>query len=287
MSSTSSTSVCCSVETSFERELSDQVVKTFRCSACKTYWLEYATRDNSAEPPWNSPGTSADFLSALRSRREIQANLILDLFSDLFDRRTVLDYGCGQGVFLSRMIDRGLDGLGADLQLLPVLEHKERFVLVPGPWDWPRSVNAQVLVMLDVLEHVPNPMAFLTTARDQGVRDVLIKVPIVSGPLGRGATLAAKLGTRGIWDALILKHDPAPHLVFHTREGLERVLGRAGFRLIRHRSIPEVGPELPNRVRVPGLALARPFLGLAGQALQLLGTRWSDTGVFYFRRADA
>ncbi len=72
-----------------------------RCSTCSSLWGEHLAATDGARP-WSDLAVSARFADALLRRRRIQAEQILDRFPELA-AGTVLDYGSGQGAFVSEL----------------------------------------------------------------------------------------------------------------------------------------------------------------------------------------
>lgn len=285
-------SLCCSAPIQAQPHLSDSDVKTEHCTSCGTYWMNYVrlnTGTTESRQYWSSPGITSEFLGALQYRRDVQARQILTHFKTLLSPDSkLLDYGCGQGLFLKHLRNRSYDAYGTDLQRLESPELKNYFAPIDQPWGWPKlSITADTLVLLDVLEHIPDPVRFLKMANQNGTKNLIIKVPMVNGPLALAARLAARLGIRSLWNTMILKTDIAPHLAFHTDAGLRSLVQKAGFGLIKRTSITEVGAELPDRIRITGLGFLRPFLKIAGWVLGKLGMLWSDTAIYYFRSTKA
>jgi hypothetical protein len=228
------------------------------------------------------------FMGALRSRRDKQAKQIISSFRGLFERGTVLDYGCGQGAFVQELTAAGLKAIGADLSLegcdgnIP----QDRFIPLPGEWSIPQT-DAKTVCLLDVLEHSQNPLAFLEALQAR-FQYIVIKVPMLRGPIGLGSQTLTALGNTSLMQRLLLTEDISPHCSFFTRRGLIALAARSGLLLEQSIRIPDVGPELPNRLRSSAgdveAGFVRSVLVIVGGVLQLIAPLWSDTEVFIFRR---
>ena len=79
----------------------------------------------------------------------------------------ILDLGCGDGLFFERLAEFGgsIEGLESDRSLVS-RETAERYRIHIGPLDRTFAPNKQytLILMLDVLEHLPNPEESLKKA---------------------------------------------------------------------------------------------------------------------------
>ena len=88
--------------------------------------------------------------------------------------RSIIEVGCGKGYFLEWLVERGFDVVGMD----PAYEGNNSRIIKeyfrPGG-----GRRAEGIVLRHVLEHVPDPVAFLSTIRDAngGSGIVYIEVP--------------------------------------------------------------------------------------------------------------
>jgi hypothetical protein len=229
---------------------------------------------------------TAQYSAALMQRRQKQGEQILRHFSAVLRAGSVLDYGCGQGAFLTQMVKAGIDARGADIGSPEFAHaaHPERFERLTQPWQLSEHGPYTTVVLLDVLEHHPSPAEFL---RALGAENLIIKVPMVNGPIGRAARAAAKPGKPALLETLLLVDDVSPHLSFFSAKGLDAVAGRAGYvrrGVLRH---ADVGGELPLRIRgglTPESPALHVALGLAGRAAEFIAPVWSDTATFHYCR---
>lgn len=98
-------------------------------------------------------------------------------------QKLVVDIGCGRGITLDHLRQGGLQVLGCDLgqakpicpEIAPFLRHGVDAVDLPAE----TRRQAGVLLLLDVLEHLPEPAAFLNTMSDafSNAKTVIITVP--------------------------------------------------------------------------------------------------------------
>ena len=235
--------------------------------------------------PWVDMDLPDAFAGALLQRRREQATQIIQRFPELRDG-TVLDYGSGQGAFVAAMVSVGLDAWGCDIDLGAPrqLQVQDRLFQLVEAWEVPGG-SWHTIALLDVIEHHADPGRFLATLTNG---QVLVKVPLSTGPLARGAWAAARFGHPRLLEALFLVGDVSPHQVLFSARGLDAVARRSGWSLIRAARLADVGRELPDRLRVDGLAALwlRWPLVLLGAAVGALAQVWSDTTVRLFERSD-
>lgn len=260
--------------------LTTERIDVTRCPACGSLWINHSG-PRLADSTWQEPDITPAFLRALAKRRERQATTILRVVRAL--PAPLLDYGCGQAVLFDRARAAGLDVWASDLALPAgsLADGAPRFVPIERPWEVPDPPAPHdrwgTVVMLDVLEHHPDPASFLAALP---ASTVVVKVPLLSGPVGLTARTLARVGRGARFEALALTGEANPHRVFLTAKGLRRLF--APRQLVRRVSLADVGTELPERMTGTDHGIAAVPLRLAGAALAAISPVWSDTGVFVF-----
>lgn len=244
------------------------------------------------DDPWNVPSITETFARALRLRRTRQGRRIIGRFGDVLGRGRVLDYGCGQRAFLDQLLEAGYDAAGCDVGVPGVGSvggggSGDRFIPLDQAWAVPDAGSWTTIVLLDVIEHHTDPEAFL---RSLGAPSFLVvKVPLLTGPIGRLARAAVRLSRPALMEKLLLVGDVSPHVRFFTAAGLDRVARSAGYVRRGRLNLADVGAELPDRIR--GVAdLPKPVrhaMAVTGAGLAAVAPVWPDTAVFVYERVEA
>ena len=122
-----------------------------------------------------------------------------------FAGRRLLDYGCGDGTFLSLVLDLFPNAVGADVAADQLADCSHRFSSAPGvrflltdALDGPgHAIHYDVVVCMEVLEHCPDDIQLAVLDRIGRVTipggRVIVSVPIEIGP-----TLVAKQTARAL-----------------------------------------------------------------------------------------
>lgn len=190
----------------------------------------------------------------------------------------VLDLGCGRGLLAAELARKGCTVHGVDnleLGAAPGLAAYTRHDLDHGPPELDLG-DFDVVLLLDILEHLHSPEAFLTALhRLPGAQrpQILISVPNVAFLSVRLRLLAGgfEYGREGILDLT--------HRRLFTVRSLERLLDQHGYRLERTWGVPAPFPK----------AIGDGWLGRTLVALNALAIRLSK-GLFSYQlmvRANA
>ena len=214
-------------------------------------------------------GQTTGYPSYLKDRAIIAANFRdrLTWISALGPKgRRLLDVGAAYGIFMQAARESGWDAEGVEIapdcaeQAARISGERVTagdFVSAPlsGPFD--------VIVMLDVLEHLRDPLACVKRAHELLAPGGLLVIETCN----HASPWARLLGARWYF------FDPPQHLYYFSKAGLTWLLARAGFApaprfasMGRRVSMTNVAfklaKELPERYRERGLAAAR--TGLPG-----------------------
>jgi len=94
----------------------------------------------------------------------------------------VLDVGCGRGFVVKYLRDQGMDCSGVEpAKARPVFSVRDHVRVGMDAWDLPLAerMHYDTMLLLDVIEHVPDPAAFLKRLCDgfPNLSHVIITVP--------------------------------------------------------------------------------------------------------------
>lgn len=181
----------------------------------------------------------------------------------------ILDVGCGDGLFFDRLSELGeVEGIEPDASLLtPGSPHRGRITVAPFDAGFQPGHRYALVLMLDVLEHLPDAEGALRHARSLLEPDgrLVVTVPAF----------------QWLWT----HHDDLNrHYVRYTQSTLRDVAARAGMRVeasryFFHWTVPGklavrakervLGPGGPERVPAAPVNRALYLLSRAEQALRL------------------
>ncbi|TAK35863.1 MAG: class I SAM-dependent methyltransferase [Chloroflexota bacterium] len=188
----------------------------------------------------------------------------------------VLDVGCGAGLFLPLIEQAGFVPIGIEISetLVNFLRAKEFRVHLGSVEDYPAQwPQPQAIMVMEVIEHVPDPVGFL-----RAIRQRFPTVPLLlSTPSPR--SWAARLGVRPAVDW------PPNHLLRWSEQSLRIALQSAGYNSIEL----SFGPVLSQEI-VPTFSswlMFRRVLGVVPTARELSsdersGVRWIYSLLFRF-----
>ena len=134
----------------------------------------------------------------------------------------LLEVGCAYGLFLERARQRGWDVMGIDIAEDCAREADAKFgirVLAGDYLELDVSERFDVIVMLDVIEHMPDPVACVARSAELLAPGgwLVMETGNIASPWAR------LLGRR--WHFI----DPPQHLVYFTRESMGEMLRGQGF----------------------------------------------------------
>lgn len=206
--------------------------KIVRCMTCG---LTYAVPDESLEvlaKDYLTDKPDEDYVREEKGRRK-QARLILSKISKFKNHGRLLDVGCGPGFFLDEAKLQGWETHGVEPAFWAVDTAKRRFGIsvFRGGLREARFADKffDAVVMMDVLEHLENPVETFEEVRrilkPGGV--LYVSTPDIQSFFSR------LLGARW-WG--INKY----HLFYFSRGTLEKLFHRVGFRSLRYFAYPRI-----------------------------------------------
>jgi SAM-dependent methyltransferase len=198
-----------------------------RCAGCGFLFRHPGIRPERLGELYAS-GRYAKFLSGkYEDRRLRRYEVAMAPFGPLFELgegRRLLDFGCGNGLFLELAHGRGFDTYGVDLAEDAVAAARQRpggahaYHGDPGEIPAIAAGGFDVITMWSVLAHLAEPVDDLAVLRGLlGPEGVLLLLTVNAGSL----KLKRQLET---WDGFTPNH-----LIFFSPETLPRLLRRAGF----------------------------------------------------------
>jgi SAM-dependent methyltransferase len=201
-----------------------------RCAGCGLLFRHPGIRPERLGELYSS-GNYARFLGGKYSRKRIRRyRVTMAPFGRLFRKghgRRLLDFGCGNGLFLDIAHRRGFDCYGVDLaaDAIEVARQKPsgQHAYHGSPTDIPQLSTGgfDVITMWSVLAHLAQPVDDLTMLRSLLAPDgVLLLLTVNAGSLKLKHDLAA-------WGGFT-----ANHLAFFDPDTLRLLLRRAGFRAV-------------------------------------------------------
>jgi SAM-dependent methyltransferase len=201
-----------------------------RCAGCGLLFRHPGIRPERLGELYSS-GNYARFLSGKYSRKRIRRyRMTMAPFGRLFTKghgRSLLDFGCGNGLFLDMAHRRGFDCYGVDLaaDAIEVARQKPsgRHAYHGTPADIAQlpAGGFDVITMWSVLAHLARPVDDLTMLRGLLARDGVLLLLTVNA-----ASLKLKHGLEA-WGGFT-----ANHLAFFAPDTLQLLLRRAGFRAV-------------------------------------------------------
>lgn len=176
----------------------------------------------------------SDAFRSLHGVNRFRAKLVEEWFGERIPGARVVDLGCGGGLLSRPMLERGASVVGVDLShgslraARAKLDGRSLFVRGDATCTPLRDGCADLVLLADVLEHVPDPALPLHEAARLLRPGGLVYVNTINSGLRArllAVTLAEGLGLvpRGT-------HDPA---CFIAPEDLERMAAAAGLRILK------------------------------------------------------
>jgi glycosyltransferase involved in cell wall biosynthesis len=158
------------------------------------------------------------------------------VLSAIIPQSTVLDLGSSSGHLARELANKGCTVIGVDLETPPDADNFSTFIQWNLNDGLPETGPVDVVLMLDVVEHLLSPEAFTRSLVEfcerQGVAQVFVSTGNVAFILQRLALLGGQFnyGRRGILDMT--------HTRLFTFRTIKRLFRQAGFTIERAEGVP-------------------------------------------------
>lgn len=142
-------------------------------------------------------------------------------------RGVAVEAGCAEGTLLLHLRQRGWQPVGIEPDAATAASVKERNGLDIRAGAFPKTPAppCDLFIACDVLEHVPDPLAFLAAARDalrpHGV--VFLQLPLMEREVPDFGHMNEKV------------FDPQEHVFIYSRDSMVTLLETAGFEVVENR----------------------------------------------------
>lgn len=222
-----------------------------QCGGCGLFARVPAVRPERVPDLYKTGDYSAFLDGEYSNHRQQLYRRLLDAFSPMFDDgsgRTLLDFGCGTGLFMEVAAERGFEVYGVDLAPDSVERAREKFGVdrveeTPADLGPDTPERFDVVTMMSVIAHIAEPRELIRDLYERispGGRLMLYTVN--ADALERRA-----FGSR--WNGFTKNH-----LIFWDATNLRTLLQQVGFRDVefRHayglpRDDPNFRPKLTDR----------------------------------------
>ncbi len=221
---------------------------------------------------WFNPNESAASQWAERYRRLVvrdHVGFVSQVYRSAGGSGALLDVGCGGGLLPGMLRERGVPAVGIDFssEACSLAWRRHRVPAVTGDLaSFPFGMGLfRVITMFHVLEHLPDPGAYLAAAHK------------LLGPDGR---LVVQVPNAGSWQFRVLGKrwnglDIPRHLNDFRAEDLRLILERNGFAVVREK-------HFSWRDNPAGLATSlAPALDPMARRLRGVPTGWIHLGVYF------
>lgn len=193
------------------------------CNSCSLVYVNPRLKLKRGMVAYSREQQEEYFESSRESRSRAYRDLIYQIPSWLGrEAQTLLDIGCGDGVLLEAARQEGIDSVGTEISDSLICQVRKRLgaeaILSVGLADLPDSCY-DVIMLINVLEHMPNPDEILTSAvrllKPHGI--LLAHTPNIGG-------LPARI-KRASWHQI----EPLEHFYYFNSVTLKGLLRKAGL----------------------------------------------------------
>jgi SAM-dependent methyltransferase len=152
------------------------------------------------------------------------------IIPEWFNPRSIIDYGCGNGVFLDLFTKAfGCAGIGIDISSTMIQSAKNSFphlTFLQGDIDIVETVGqVDIIFFNDVLEHVPEPGKYIREAAKNS-KYIAIRIPIEK------TSLVAFLNTTGLKKSISRAYESEGHLHELNQREVRELVRKNGFEIM-------------------------------------------------------
>lgn len=195
--------------------------------------------ENDYDAYWDARGSKMEL--SLNSWQKERASFVLEKLRR-FPQVSVLDIGCGDGSFLAYLKHKGhsgnLSGVDVSIRALEVAKHfginAQTLDFAADPIILQSLPSADFVLLLEVLEHMPNSELLLAEAYKKAEKGVFFSIPNTGYFIFRLRLLFGKTPMQ--W-----RVHPGEHLRFWTKTDLVwwlNALGYKNYEVVGYKGVP-------------------------------------------------
>lgn len=202
----------------------------FECKTCKTIYVYPKINKNIVKKVYNkdyfsTPQYYFDYLAEEKNIRVLAKKILLQLQKLGKKNGKILEIGCATGFFLSEAKKQGFSVQGVEISKFACNYAKERFGLKIFNGiieDFKTKSKYDVIVLLDVIEHVLSLKTFMTKIKKLCKKGtiIIISTPITDSPIVK------LLGKKWV-------HYRPEHIFYFNRDSIKQFLTNENFNLLK------------------------------------------------------
>jgi SAM-dependent methyltransferase len=205
------------------------------CEECGSFFVPYLVEEEfierflSAVPEARKiadrmmEGRDRETMASDHERFDAYFTLAEDLAGEAPGKRSYLDIGCGVGHSIDAAAERGYEAIGLEISRTALATAHARGRKCFHPDEWQGEDDFQLVSLFETLEHVADPLAMLTGARNRLAKNGLMMITVPNGASWEVSMLSERcVHVYGGFDGV-------GHINLMTPDGIAALLRRAGF----------------------------------------------------------